>query len=272
MAIIEKISCESFELRHSIDKEPNDSEFKPHIHENYELYCLVKGDVDYIVEGHLYNLRPGAILLMRPSETHKLIVKSKQEYERYVLNFRHDFILENGFSKDILSPYLSRELGEKNLYLPSEFEHITPLSYLEKIFKEARQLNYADVVLSNLVSLLSSISVAFCNKEIVDTDSDIGNKIISFVNRNLTDDISTEAIASYVHLSPSQVSRIFKKLMGTSIHNYIISKRLILFHEKLSMGKSALNASQECGFHDYSSFYRIYKKRFGKPPTKSRTE
>ncbi len=269
MSTLRCIKGELFEVSHSIDKCPKESDFTSHIHDGYELFCLVKGDVDYIVEGNLYKLKQGAIMLMRSSETHNLVVNKSMEYERYVLSFMPNFILSNGFSRELLSPYRERGLGEKNLYLDDEFEHISPLLFFEKIFKEAEYISEKDAVLSNLASLLCEIKIAFDKKgEIKNETNQKENEIISFVNDNLTKDITIQTIANHLHMSESQVSRVFKKATGTSVHNYIITKRLILFNKKISKGKGITQACHECGFHDYSSFYRLYKKRFGHPPAK----
>lgn len=269
MSTLRRITGEDFDLLHSIDKCPKENDFASHIHDWYELFCLVKGDVDYMVEGNLYKLKPGAIMLMRSSETHNLVVNKSTEYERYVLIFKPSLILSNGFSRELLFPYREHGLGEKNLYLDSEFEHISPLVYFEKIFAEAEHVGERNAVLSNLASLLCEIKIAFNNKsDEQDGASQNENEIIAFVNDNLTKDITIQAIANHLHISESQVSRVFKKATGTSVHNYIITKRLIMFNKKTAKGEGTIKACQECGFHDYSSFYRLYKKRFGYPPTK----
>ena len=91
MALINSFSGESFSFSHSIDDEPQDSYFPLHIHQSHELFCLVKGNVGYMVEGRKYRLYPGTALLMRSSESHKLIVNESTEYERYVINFSTEF-------------------------------------------------------------------------------------------------------------------------------------------------------------------------------------
>ena len=260
MAIITHFQGEDFTFSHSYDIEPKDNHFPLHIHDTHELFCLVKGKVGYIVEGHKYKLYPGTLLLMRSSESHKLIVNECSEYERYVINFNTEFLTENGFDKKLLAPYFNRDLGQKNRYLPKDFSHLTPLSFFEKIEIESKIVGEKNAVLANFTALLSSLNLAFLNKSSKDTDE---SGIISFVNDNLTKDITIEEIAANVHLSPSQLSRVFKKLTGTSVHEYIF------FQEKLRLGESSVKASAECGFHDYSSFYRLYKKRFGTSPTKS---
>jgi AraC-like DNA-binding protein len=55
--------------------------------------------------------------------------------------------------------------------------------------------------------------------------------------------------------------------MGNTVYDYILSKRLILFNEKVKSGVPVVLASLDCGFNDYSSFYRLYKKRFGVCPS-----
>lgn len=265
MALISYYEGSGFSFSHSCDREPKDSYFPLHIHDSHELFCLVKGDVGYIVEGRKYKLYPGTLLLMRSSESHKLIVNSAAEYERYVINFTSDFLLQSGFDHSILTPLFSRELGQKNRYSPKDFENLTPLSFFEKLELEASVISPKSAALSNISALLSAINIAFLKKSNKDTDE---GRIIAYINENLTADITLEEIASQVHLSPSQLSRVFKRLSGTSVHEYILSKRLIMFHEKVKNGLGVIEASAECGFRDYSAFYRLYRKRFGMSPTK----
>ncbi len=267
MAIIESYEDELFFLNHSLDTHPVDEWFEYHIHDGYELFCLVKGKVGYVVEGNIYKLKAGAILLMRSSEAHKLIVNESDEYERYVLNFRPE--LFNMLEPKLLNPYTSRALGERNLYLPSELG-VSAVSIFEKIFDEASLIGARTAVISNISSLFCAVLRSFLDtsRHIKGQGKSVAQEITSYINEHLTEELSIDKIALAVHLSASQTNRIFKKIAGTSVYDYILSKRLILFQEKRALGKSALEASQECGFRDYSSFYRLYKKRLGVSPTR----
>ncbi len=267
MAVLNAIEIEGFSLSHSIDEAPRDSDFPSHIHDSYEIFCLVRGNVDYIVEGTLYKLKSGAIMLMRPSETHKLIVNKSTEYERYVINFSGSLFSGTPFSMELLSPFKKRGLGEENMYLSSELGSISALAQIEKMINECGTFNKNDAIISNLSSLLSSINSAFNIKEKKLPTKGADAEIISYVNENLTSDLTIEKIARKMHISPSQVSRVFKKSTGKSPHSYITAKRLILFNKKLRNGLGVIEACHECGFNDYSSFYRLYKKHFGKAPT-----
>ncbi|MBR4072405.1 MAG: helix-turn-helix transcriptional regulator, partial [Clostridia bacterium] len=108
---------------------------------------------------------------------------------------------------------------------------------------------------------------AFENKPKISGGRFTDNRLIDYINRNLYEDITLEDISKKVHLSVSQMNRNFKKLTGSTVHNYIISKRLIAAQIMINEGKSAAEACHLSGFKDYSSFFRIYKKRFGTAPT-----
>lgn len=266
MAVLNSVEIDGFILSHSIDKAPKDSDFPSHIHDSYEIFCLVRGNVDYIVEGTLYKLKPGAIMLMRPSETHKLIVNKSTEYERYVLNFSSSIFSGTNFSMELLSPFKKRGLGEENIYFSGELGAVSAITQIEKLISESALFNKNDAIISNLSSLLCSINSAFNMREKKLAERGLEAEMISFVNENLTSDLTIEKIAEQMHVSPSQVSRVFKKATGKSPHSYINAKRLILFNKKVRNGKGVIEACHESGFNDYSSFYRLYKKHFGKAP------
>ena len=265
---MERIEGEGYILSHMLTKAPKDDDFEPHIHDGYELLCLVRGDVGYIVEGHKYKLTAGSLMLMRSSETHKLVVEKSTEYERYVLNFSPSIITKIGLSRELLSPFKERKIGEKNLYISTEFRHASPDFYFERAFLDVNDLPKEDVMLTLFSSLLCEIRCAFVRKEEHSTNAhSTSEEIISYVNDNLKNDISIKKIANTLHISQTEVSRAFKKSLGTSIYDYVLTKRLIMFNKRIATAKSTQELARECGFRDYSSFYRLYKKRFGISPT-----
>ena len=57
-----------------------------HHHDFYEVYLLLRGQVSYIVENHLYKMRPGDLMLVSPLELHQARIATDSEpYERIVL-------------------------------------------------------------------------------------------------------------------------------------------------------------------------------------------
>ena len=54
--------------------------------------------------------------------------------------------------------------------------------------------------------------------------------------------------------------------MGISITDYISMQRIAMAKKLISQGGSASKIYSECGFNDYSSFYRAFVKNFGYSP------
>ena len=58
----------------------------------------------------------------------------------------------------------------------------------------------------------------------------------------------------------------FKEQTGYSIGSYLSTKRLLLAKELILSGKPITDVCYECGFKNYSTFSRAYKKCFGADP------
>ncbi len=269
MALISEYKTEHFQLYHAVDEPPRREDYEMHMHDHYEMYCFISGNARYHVEGTSYQLSGGTLLLMRNSESHTLMPSGPDRYERYTLNFRRELFEGTGFTPSLLRPFHDRALGEGNLYLPSELMGIDPVSVFRKIEAELRVLTPRDVLLANLSSLLCAVNAAFLKKDVVNQppSKKLGDDMIQFINENILTGTDISALSAHIHLSPSQTCRVFKEATGSSVYHYILLKRLILAREMIASGESAKNAALSCGFGDYSSFYRSYKKHFGRAPT-----
>ncbi len=260
-------------LSYGIDEHPADEQFYLHVHDDYELHCVVSGKVGYIVEGSVYDLRPGSLILMRSAETHRLVVHKKEPYERYTLNFRPQVLYDHGFPPEILAAYNDRGLGERNLYPADSLSGIDPVGIFAQMLAGCESFPPESLIVSYLSTLLWSINAVFKKEETpkqYPLGDDMGRQLIDYINEHLLEELSLSSISEAIHMSPSQMNRIFHNLTGTSVYRYILSKRLIVAQELIAKGESATGASQACGFRDYSAFYRLYKKQFGIAPTASK--
>ena len=89
---------------------------------------------------------------------------------------------------------------------------------------------------------------------------------IRFINENLYSPIAIDEIAKACMISPSSLAHLFKKELGISPYKFIVKKRLISAYQRIQEGEPATLAAIECGFNEYSGFYKQYKKMFGVSP------
>ncbi len=274
-----RYSGQDLYIHHTCDDVPKESGFVLHAHRNYELYYFISGTGHYTVEGTEYPLTPGCLLVLRDGEVHTPHMYGKEPYERISLNFSPDSMPE--LKKELYTVFCDRPLGRGNCFFPSEDN----LSYIKACMKRlcsgGEDENYparAKVLLMNIILELYEMK---CHG---DADLDIrpvidptGNaetvsRIIAYINENLTTLESLDVLAQEFFFSKSYINRMFKKSTGSSVWDYVVLKRLLLSRTLLREGKQAGLVASECGFSDYSSFYRQFKNRFGISPLAARLQ
>ena len=68
-------------------------------------------------------------------------------------------------------------------------------------------------------------------------------------------------------MSRSTVQKHISDYMQTPIMSYVRTQKCLLARQLLQEGHSATEACMQCGFQDYSTFYRAYCNEFGISPS-----
>ena len=249
------------------DINPDPSEFKMHTHERCELYGFLEGKGTYKIEGTQYTLEKGDILIMRPAESHYIDLNGSYPYTRFVINFPIDIFDSIDESRFLVSAYTERTNGQFNLYRSTDFKSSSYEFYFRNMFapSENRRLQ----LISNLMPLLNEISAAFREKRDESISESEEYKIVSYINRNLFKQITLDDICREFFISKPQLCRSFKAATGSTVWNYITAKRLVAAKNMIQSGQPPTKVFSECGFSDYSSFYRAYIKKHGVTPAQT---
>jgi len=243
-----------------------------HAHERPELYYFISGNVEYIVEGNLYQLSPGDIIITHGSEAHMPLIHPGEPYERISIQFDRSLIDDIDSSGLLLKPFFDRSLGQKNLYSPCDCDGTGFANCFDgfdtPVTPDEKRLNIVSTLLCTLIRISRQFESISHKEKYPDID-DISGQLIRYINDELFNDISVSSISRHFFLSETQLYRIFKKATGSSVWEYIRIKRLLAAREKILSGESAGIAASSCGFQDYSSFYRAYTDRFKMSPSKT---
>jgi len=93
------------------------------------------------------------------------------------------------------------------------------------------------------------------------------NRIILFIEKNYTKKISLNDIGETVRMSPSALSRYFKKKTGYNIWEYLNNYRVdVAAHKMAKTDDCIFEICYACGFNNVSNFNREFKKRIGLSP------
>lgn len=248
---------------HTLDTSPCPAAFYMHAHERMELLYFISGDAQYLVEGSVYLLHPGELLVMNCAEAHKLQPLSAQPYERIVMHFSPSVL--RGLDPDalLLRVFADKPLGKQNRYVSDRFPAI--FSNFDAAGSVAQLRLHMLLILANVLDELSVL--AGDAPSAADEPESVSQQILQYVNLHLFEDISLSSVSRAFFLSASQVGRIFRQTTGSSIGEYIRVKRLLAARELIITGRSPADACAACGFQDYSTFFRAYKTKFGCAPS-----
>jgi len=243
-----------------------------HHHDFYECYLFISGDVTYLIEGKTFCLEPGDIVLINSKELHQAIINSKDVvYERIVLWLNRSFLKELSTKETNLS--LCFESLNRNNVLRADFEVkqnirllLNKLISLESYKGIGRELLYKAYITELLVHINN---IAFNDKVRLDVDikkSNLIDGIIDYINNHIEEDITVDEISECFYLSKFHLSREFKKHTGTTLHRYIVQKKLIEAKELILKETPITSVYKQCGFGDYSNFFRAFKNEYGVTP------
>ena len=258
---------EDFRLFHINDR--TDREFEWHYHDFHKIIVFVSGKVTYHIEGKAYQLKPQDILLVSQGAIHKPEIDRSIPYERYIFWIRDDlssselntcFQKANDRSFNLIR--LDSVLQEKLKDLLPEIEHsLRDTQFGDSILSKALFAQF--MVYINRIFLKSSTAP---DQKSYSSDSQV-EQLLKYINRNLSENLSIDHLAERFFFSKYHMMRKFKKETGYTIHNYIISKRLLHARSLIAQGTPVMKAAMQSGFQDYTAFVRAYKKQFGTVPT-----
>lgn len=90
---------------------------------------------------------------------------------------------------------------------------------------------------------------------------------IAIINDDLDRDLSLDAIAAVVEMSPYYFSRLFKQSTGLSPHQYVLHCRIEQAKQLLAKQElSILEICQQVGFQSQSHFSNVFRKHTGITP------
>jgi AraC-like DNA-binding protein len=254
-------------------KDMKNVQFEYHYHDFSKLVVFISGNVTYLVEGKAYRLKPWDILFVDGSEVHKAVIDPTVLYERIVIWVNHGFLENHSDDYSLMTCFsLNAEKNSNLLRLDHTLQ--TGLGFmLAKLEEACRNEGFGSAILKNaiLLQLLVELTrerlkVGTVNG-VSDTiiDDSIQN-LLDYINTNISGDLSIESLSAKFYTSRYHLMHKFKRQTGYSVHSYIQQKRLFKADALIRSGIKATQASEQCGFNDYSSFARAYGKMFGSTP------
>lgn len=265
-----------FRLFHLTDQETREVAY--HYHDFDKITIFIKGQVNYIIEGKSYDLKPYDIVLVRHNDIHKLSVDNTSPYDRIIVyispNFMKDYKTD---SYDLSYCFHKAEEEQSNVLRIPSLEKSSLFRSITRLEKSFSDDGYAAELYRQVLFLefMIHLNRAARKNRLEFLDTTDGNAkildILQYINENLNGELSIDTIANHFYISKYYMMRLFKQETGYTLGHYISQKRLLLAKELILSGVPGAQACFDCGFNDYSTFSRAYKKFFGESPRKTLT-
>ncbi|MBI9012527.1 MAG: HD domain-containing protein [Clostridiales bacterium] len=91
-------------------------------------------------------------------------------------------------------------------------------------------------------------------------------KSIIIIEDNLHNRLSIEIISEQLGYSKYHFSKLFKKNMGITVHNYVTNRRLICSAKDILKGEKIVDIAMNYGYETQSGYSKAFVKKFGFPP------
>jgi len=249
------------------------SHFDFHLHDGYEIYYLIQGDVQYFVERTNYPLISGDIVITNSEEIHKPSFLTTHLYERICIEFDPKYFEHfNTSSFNLFSCFIHRENGKKNK-LPRDASLSKNIYRQLKIIEELytqRSDGYEILIKNCVIDILVKINRSFQKTDTIcdSFDAPINlQQVLDYIHHHLEHDLSLEFLEKKYFINRFYLCKLFKKHTGNSLHHYIIYKRMSLAKKLILENKSFNEVSELCGYQNYSNFVRIFKQTVGSTPS-----
>lgn len=238
---------------------------------SWELSYIVRGEGIRTIGDAKERFQAGEIVLVVPDMQHQWCFNTPTDSK--------DGMIENitiTFSPALLSNLSSmfEEMEEmvlwyyeldESILLPKESNQT-----IKAIIWKMLQQDDCERLLS-LLSLLVLIWKSDRKRQVghfqIDRDTEIVNKVVTFLHCNFKRQITIKQIAAYVGMNGASLCSLFKRKKQTTIMQYLLNYRMMMVKESLRRDNTSISqVCYECGFRDVPYFNRTFKKYMGITP------
>ncbi len=246
---------------------------KPHTHEYFQIYYIAKGSLTHFIEDKVSTLRQSDMFIIPPGTVHYISPEPNTVF--YSFSFMPAFLCEAKQSGKIVSFFLQDLLAGKDI-LPKVSIGSEDIFYIESIMErileefECKGFGFDEIIHSYAVLLVAVLARNYFEKntlpEYFESNKQFVLHCIEYIKNNYTDRITLDEISKRSTMSKSSFCAMFHKLTGHSFNSYLNLCRIKKSTEYIKVGYKISAVAGLCGYNDFSTFYRNFKKITGKSP------
>lgn len=242
-----------------------------HWHKELELVYMIKGHLDVCINGKQKTIDDNELYFVNSEVIHVTDIEDDNKINIYlVVLLSYEFMRQ--FFPDIDSIVFDVDTNKE--------AKANIISSMQNIVKHCENSNdiFGDIkkyeeILKIYYELLKHCAVYKKNNFVIKTPRNFGHakKVIEYVGKHYTDEITLNDMAELAELSPAYFSKYFKDITGTSFCKYLNGIRLEhALKDMITQNMSVTDAAFNNGFPNVKSFITLCKKVYGYTPAQYR--
>ena len=246
-----------------------------------EIYTVFYSDsatFEALIHNHAYLVKPNSVLIIRPFEYAHIFPNNTQTINGSLL-FVHPDYLKNlleyhSYWEDCI---MSKDRDFLHLRIPqtktvTSFRHFSTRLHDTAEFDSNLYLHHACLeFLLSLCQCFDNTSHENIDPEQFYTTYHISGlsleDILSFIDANFTKELTIQFFSKALFVTGTYLCRFFKSHTGITINHYINARRISLAQTYLASGYNITESLSKCGFREYSTFLKTFKKHARCTPT-----
>lgn len=245
-----------------------------HTHASLEIGCCLQGEGRFYFGDKIYPVRPGDIFIVNHIEPH-IAESNPHDPSLYLfLNFDADLLRRENLQ--LLLPFV---------YRPEQFENRLPADtevakrirgLMEKLYAEwtSRMNEYETMskclLLELCVELVRHRFEGAAPQDWEQLSGEVARlqPALDWMSAHYTEPVALRDIADLLGVRPETAMKWFRRATGRSWGSHLTEHRLLEARRLLAeTGLSVADVAFQSGFQSMPSFYRLFQKHVGVPPS-----
>lgn len=251
----------------STSKYEGDWQSLPHTHHFTELFYVVSGHGQFLVEDKLITVKENDMVIVNPNVEHTEKSKDASPLEYIVFGVEGLTFAFRRDGQDCSYGYYNYSADKKHLLNVSQLilrELSEKKSAYETVCRDILEVLLIYVARNDQIGIIPSDSLRMPRECAI---------VKRYLDSNYAQNITLDTLAESTHISKFYLSHTFSRYLGMSPINYLIQKRLQESRDLLTRTDySIAQIASSVGFSSQSYFSQIFHKFMGMSPNQYRKQ
>ena len=248
-----------------------------HSHAYFQVYYVLQGTIVHHMDKSSAQLSCGDMFILPPDIPH-YIEKKDDAVSFYAMSFMPDYFFAAREERKLVCDFLHYLVtaARENILPKLKLAHGDTM-FAETVFERIMEEFSKDEagkkeIIKECVSILFSMfaRVYFSEESKALRFEENHSRIthcVEYIKNHYNEKFSLSEISHRFAMSKSNFCSVFSSVTGSSFKNFLNSYRIKKSMEMILNGEKISNVARLCGYDDFSTFYRNFKKQTGISPT-----